>query len=162
MSRNVIFVLMYDRHKVSDHVLNISQHFTAESSQLLPMTVSCAWLAGSQIWLTANDLHCPLYIPSARTTQKTHHVVSLSPLLCDFTANAKVCLSRRSLRTGCIISFYCCVHVLLRNGCFRGSSIMIGTILNRYGSSSVSEQISAILVFLSALLAATGLCFEIP
>jgi hypothetical protein len=45
-------------------------------------------------------------------------------LLCDVTAYAEVCLPRRCLETGCITPLFCCVHVLLRNGCFCGSTVL--------------------------------------
>jgi hypothetical protein len=46
-------------------------------------------------------------------------------LLCDVTAYTEVCLLSRCLETGCItLLFYCCVHVLLSNGCFCSSTIL--------------------------------------
>jgi hypothetical protein len=53
------------------------------------------------------------------------HKENAAAVLCDVTAYTEVCLPSRCLETGCTNPlFYCCVHVLLRKGCFCGSTIL--------------------------------------
>jgi hypothetical protein len=54
-----------------------------------------------------------------------HKENTVAVLLFDVTAYAEVSLPSRCLETGCITPlFYCCVPVLLSNGCFCGSTVL--------------------------------------
>jgi hypothetical protein len=56
-------------------------------------------------------------------SENTSH--SRYPLLCNVTAYTELCLLSTCLETGCITPLvYCCLCVLLSNGCFCGSTIL--------------------------------------
>jgi hypothetical protein len=63
-------------------------------------------------------------VTSLRMRKLHRHKENTAVVLCDVTAYAEVCLPSRCLETGCIIPFYCCVRVLLSNGCFCGSTVL--------------------------------------
>jgi hypothetical protein len=53
-----------------------------------------------------------------------HKEYAAAVLLCDVTAYAEMCLPSRCVETVCItLLFYCYMHVLLSNGCFRDSTV---------------------------------------
>jgi hypothetical protein len=64
----------------------------------------------------------PINLRRGSTENKSRGLYSL---LRDVTAYAEVCLPSHCLETGSIIPlFYCCERVLLRNGCFCGSTVL--------------------------------------
>jgi hypothetical protein len=58
--------------------------------------------------------------------RKLHgHKENIAAVLCDVTAYAEVCLPSRCQKMGCITRLsYCCVRVLLGNGCFCASTVL--------------------------------------
>jgi hypothetical protein len=73
-------------------------------------------------------------------TYRKHMSRDCYPLLCDVTAYAEVCLPSRCLETGCITPlFYCCVRVLLSNGCFCGSTVLAW---NKYTTVLITSRLS--------------------
>jgi hypothetical protein len=64
-----------------------------------------------------------LNLTFARHGQRTENTACV--LLCDVTAYVEMCLPSCCLETGCITPlFYCCVGVLLSNGCFCGATVL--------------------------------------
>jgi hypothetical protein len=86
------------------------------------------------------SLLSPIILRCGRTENTSR---SLYVLLCDVIAYAEVCLPSRCLDTGCIIPlFYCCERVLLRKGCFCGS-----TVLARSKSSTLCSQLIFLIIY---------------
>jgi hypothetical protein len=118
-------VTISNYNTIAHNVFNVSEHFTAESSQPLPMTASCASLAASKLRLPAIDICFPPYSFFSGLQKIRHvfakHYCGVTPLrMCKLHAHKEntapvllrsgTCLPSRCLETDWITPlFYYCV-----------------------------------------------------